>query len=219
MNETTIRLLYLDDHPVMIRGLRDIFRANRDTICVTLSAENAVEAIASADPDKFDLIILDLFLGDADPLVNITLLKNHFVNKPIIIYSGHTGIGLMKEAFRLGVRGWIVKTSEKAEIKDIIQRVFHHATIYPQEMLRYQTLEAPQNTPAEPTYKPFNPDKEQQAILKFLCEGCTTADIAKQLRVTLSTVEKRLQLMREVAEVKTNYELVVLYMRTFGLNH
>jgi DNA-binding NarL/FixJ family response regulator len=219
MNEKTIRLLHIEDHPVMIRGLRDIFRLNRDEICVAANAESAAKAISNTVPGIFDIIILDLFLGDEDPLTNIRQLAAHFTGKPIIIYSGHTGIGLMQESFRLGIRGWILKTAERAEIKEIITRVFHHDIIYPQEMLRFQAGNVTQKIHQMPPMARFIPDREQQAILAWLCEGCTTSEIAKKhLRVTISSVEKKLQVMRELAEVKTNYELVALYLRTFGMN-
>lgn len=218
MNEPSIRLLYIEDHPVMIRGLRDIFRSSRDTIYLAASAGSAADAIATVSPGQFEVIILDLFLGDADPMVNIRQLTAHFAGKPVIIYSGHTGIGLMKQAFDARVRAWIVKTAGKQEIRETIVRVHHGETMYPQELLQLQVVSA-RRTAVRPSFQTFSPDPDQVVLLDLLCEGYTTSEIASEhLKITLSTVEKKLQVMRELFEVKTNCELVVLYMRRFGPN-
>ncbi|HNW74912.1 MAG TPA: response regulator transcription factor [Bacteroidales bacterium] len=219
MIESPVKLLYIEDHPVMIRGFRDIFRSGRDSVVLSESAANVGEAITSISPDRFDIIVLDLFLGEADPLVNIRQLTAHFTRKPIIVYTGHTGIVLMKEAFQQGIRAWILKSAGKPEIKDTIFRVACGETLYPQELLRLKTTSG-DNTPGViPSFRNLHPDKEQLAILNWLCEGHTTHEIAKNdLKVTLSTVEKKLQVMRELAEVKTNCELVVLYLKLYHSN-
>ncbi len=219
MKEAPIKLIYIEDHPVMIRGLRDIFRSTRDAVSLSAYAESAEHAIATVHPDQFDLIILDLFLGDADPLMNISRLTGHYPGKPVIIYSGHTGIGLMKLAFEMGIKAWVVKTAEKQEIRETVIRVHHGETIYPQQLLRMQVASVSAKSGKHTSFQQFNPDKEQVLILDLLCEGCTTAEIAaKHLKMTLSNVEKKLQAMRELFEVKTNCEMVILYMRRFGPN-
>jgi DNA-binding NarL/FixJ family response regulator len=202
----------------MIRGLRDIFRSSRDTIYLAANAGSAAEAIATVSPGQFEVIILDFFLGDANPLVNIGQLTAHFTGKPVIIYSGHTGIGLMKQAFDAGVRAWIVKTAGKQEIRDTIARVQQGVTIYPQAMIQLQVATG-RHAAVHPSFQHFNPDPDQVVLLDLLCEGFTTSEIASvHLKMTLSTVEKKLQVMRELFEVKTNCELVVLYLRRFGSN-
>jgi DNA-binding NarL/FixJ family response regulator len=214
MNEESIKLLYIEDHPVMVRGFRDIFRSSRDDVTMTVCANGVEEAIKKVKPGEFDLIILDLFLGDADPVCNILQLSAHFGKKPIIIYTGHTGVGLMKDAFASGVKAWVAKTAEKPEIKETIIRVYRGETIYPQELIRYHLNPEAELSAITKTTGKFTPDKQQLLIMAWLSEGKTSQEIAaKHLKVTLSTVEKKLQAMRELAEVKTNCELVAFYLR------
>jgi len=218
MTESPLRLLYIEDHPVMIRGLRDIFRPNRDDIYVAVSAGSAREAAEKAGPDQFDLIVLDLYLGEADPMDNIALLRSRFPAKPIVIYTGSTGVNLMHQAFRLGVSAWIRKDTEIPEIKSTLRRVACHAVIYPQEMLRFQAMANNSSTQSLP--KPFRPDASQRAILDLLCQGVTIREMAgEHLQLSISGIEKKLQLMREQANAKTNYELLTYYLIHCGPEH
>jgi DNA-binding NarL/FixJ family response regulator len=214
MKDTFVRLMYIEDHPVMVHGFRDLFRSGRDSVRLSLGFSGIREAMENAHPDQFDLIILDLFLDDEDPISNIETISRHFPGKPIIIYTSHNSIGLMKAAFRAGVRAWVQKSAGKPEIKEVVNRIFRGETIYPQELLKYR-LELQKNSLSTPIpAQKFYPDKEQHTLMQFLCEGLTIKEIAtKHFHISVSAVEKKLQFMREATEAKTNYELVAYYLR------
>ena len=82
-----IRLFIIEDHPVIIFGLQNIFRSTGDGIEVVDSAASVTEAESKANVGGFDLIILDLWIAKDDPEVNITRLKTKFPGKPIVIYT------------------------------------------------------------------------------------------------------------------------------------
>ena len=55
-----IRLFTIEDHPVIVTGLKNLFRPSRDEIEITGAASNVDEAVLRADPETFDIILLDL---------------------------------------------------------------------------------------------------------------------------------------------------------------
>ena len=62
-----IRLFVIEDHPVIVTGLRNLFRPSRDEIEIVGSASNVDDAVIEADPDVFDIFLLDLWLPDSHP--------------------------------------------------------------------------------------------------------------------------------------------------------
>jgi DNA-binding NarL/FixJ family response regulator len=82
-----IRLFVIEDHPVIVTGLRNLFRPSRDEIEIVGSASSVDEAVSRAVSDTFDMILLDLWLPDSHPLLNVKKLKDHFHDKPIVIFT------------------------------------------------------------------------------------------------------------------------------------
>ena len=82
-----IRLFTIEDHPVIITGLRNTFRPSRDGIEITGSASNVDEAILHANPATFDIFLLDLWIPGYQPLQNIRQLKEHFAEKPVVMFT------------------------------------------------------------------------------------------------------------------------------------
>jgi len=83
-----IRLFIIEDHPVIVAGLKSMFRPLRDGIGITGSAENVDELLNSQiDPGTFDIIILDLWISAISPLENIRKLLQQLPSKPVVIYT------------------------------------------------------------------------------------------------------------------------------------
>src|ERR1035438_8155590 len=82
-----IRLFSIDDHPVISEGLHYRIEPARDGISLVGSAANVIEAILKANPEDFDIFILDLYIPGSEPHENVRLLKKTFPNKKIIIFT------------------------------------------------------------------------------------------------------------------------------------
>ena len=82
-----IRLLVIEDHPVAITGLRNMFRPLRDGIEISSFESSIDKVISDVSADDFDIIILDLYLFKTDPLMNVHKLRDHFPDKPVVIFN------------------------------------------------------------------------------------------------------------------------------------
>ena len=87
-----IRLFVIEDHPVIVTGLKNTFRPSRDEIEVAGSASSVDEALLKADAMDFDIFLLDLWIPNAHPQLNVKRIKDNFKGKPIVIF---TRIGLV----------------------------------------------------------------------------------------------------------------------------
>lgn len=199
-----IRLFVIEDHPVIIWGLKNVFKINLDEIEVIGSATNIIEAELRADVELFDLFILDLWIGKDDPLVNISHLKAKFPDKPIVIYSSEESGLWQRKVFSLGVTGYLFKSSGPTEIKMTIEKVFQGGISFPGV-----------TTPAD-NHKidgDFLMGQKsitnlQRELIQMIYKGVKQKEIARQKKVSVSTIEKTLFNLREKFSARNNADLI-----------
>jgi len=199
-----IKLFIIEDHPPITAGLRNMFRPERDKICIAGSAENINEALLNADKTTFDIFLFDLWLSKGFPLDNFELIKTKFPDKPNIVYTGETSTLWQRRMYNAGAAAYIVKTSNRPEMKLIIEKVAEGETVFPAEIKKnlgkriYFSNETQQ----------FKLNANQQNIVDLLSEGCTQRKIAEIKQVSESTMEKTIKHIRELFGAKNNAELV-----------
>jgi two-component system competent response regulator ComA len=205
-----IRIFYIEDHHVTITGFRTMFRPSRGEVQLAGTASSVAEAVKLANPDTFDIILLDLWLDDNEPMANVRAVINHFRSKPVVIFSGETRIHFIRLAFRLGVRGYLYKSAGREEVLRTLKRVMEGDTVYPELLRRFLLLDDQFNV------HPGNIQlsERQKAILTLLSQGLTVKEIAEEkLFLSVSMVEKTLSLLREMFMVKTNVELITIILQ------
>jgi two-component system, NarL family, response regulator LiaR len=200
-----IRLFVIEDHPIIVTGLRNLFRPSRDDVEITGSAPSVDEAIQKNDPDSFDLILLDLWLHTTPPLENVKKLKEHFPTKPIVIFTSEGSSLWQRKMFDAGVRAYLLKTAEKSEIKLTLDKVMQGMTVFASVMeddylhkkLGHDIMSMKRSLTAN-----------QLEIVRMLSNGMTQQKIADTKGTTVSNIEKTLKHIREVCDAKNNTELV-----------
>ena len=199
-----IRLFTIEDHPVIITGLRNLFRPSRDGIEIVGSANHVDETILKADPESFDIFLLDLWIPSSHPLQNVKRIKEKFPNKPIVIFTSEESMIWQRKMFEAGVVAYLLKTAEKAEIKATLEKVAKGLTIFsgvinPNEDEKFRA------TFTEPKYV-LTPNQKELVVL--LSNGLSQAAIAEEKKTSVSNVEKTLKHIREKCHAKSNVELI-----------
>ena len=125
-----IRLFVIEDHPVIITGLKNLFRPSRDEIEITDSAFNVDDAVQRANPELFDILLLDLWLPEANPLQNVKKLKDRFPGKPIVIFTSESSSSWQRKMFEAGVMAYLLKSADRYEIKTTLGKVFKGQIVF-----------------------------------------------------------------------------------------
>jgi len=107
-----IRLFIIEDHPVIVSGLTSLFRKEEEGISISQSAINVAEALTHANPETFDLFLLDLWIPDSNPVDNVKQLRRHFPDKPIVIYTSEETAVWHRKMLHTGVKAYIIKTAD-----------------------------------------------------------------------------------------------------------
>ena len=118
-----LRIFIIDDHPLVISGLKSMFRKDRDNIEICGSALDVRMALQEAMAPSFDIILLDLWIRDNDPFENVRMLKRKFPFKPIVILSYEDSTVWQHKMYNAGVAGYLLKTSRKAQLREALEKV------------------------------------------------------------------------------------------------
>jgi len=203
-----IRLFVIEDHPVIVTGLKNLFRPSRDEIEVTDSASNVDEAVARANPETFDIILLDLWLPDAHPLLNVKKLKEIFQNKPIVIFTSEMSSSWQRKMYEAGVMAYLLKSTSRSEIKNTLEKVFKGQIVFSGMVDTDYEKKLASVLSGHSIHLTAN----QQELVIFLSTGLTQQQIAEKKQTSVSTVEKTLKHIREKFGAKNNAELVKILL-------
>ena len=203
-----IRLFTIEDHPIIITGLRHTFRPARDGIEIVGSASNVDEAIMAADPSSFDVLLLDLWIPGSHPLQNMKKIREHFPGKPIVIFTSEDSTLWQRKMFEAGAIAYLLKSSKKNEIHQTLEKVFQGMTVFT-GMIEPEREQAFRAGFADPRFI-LTPNQKEYVI--FLSNGLTQQEIAEKKNLSLSTVEKTIKVIRKKCGSRNNTELVKILL-------
>lgn len=190
-----IKLLIVDDHPVVRQGIRQILAEARD-IVVADEAVNGAAAIAKSQRDDWDAILLDLSMPGSDGLEVLKQLRREHPFLPILVLSMHPEDQFALRAIRAGASGYLTKDSAPDELVNAIRRVVeggHYLSPWLSERLAREIANGATASPHEQLS-----DREYQVMLR-IASGKTTKEIANELSLSPKTVSTyRLRLSQKM---------------------
>ena len=118
----TVRVVCVDDHSVLVEGLRAQFAVDGQIKCVAAltSAEDLIDTVASQRPD---VAILDIEMPGPDVFEVADRLRHLHPETRFIFLSAHIRDGFLASAYRCGASGYFAKGDDLEEIVDGIKRV------------------------------------------------------------------------------------------------
>lgn len=207
-----IRVLIVDDHPVVRRGLLTSL-AEAEAIEVVGEATNGLEAIDQAEKLSPDVILMDISMPKLGGLEAIQRLKALHPNTRVLVLTVHYGPEYAVSAARAGARGLVVKD---APIDDVIEGIeqlhlgnlFFSGTASSQiveTFIRESKADSEQlASPAEPGPTHAVPlSSREREVLSLVAAGHTSKQIASRLRISTRTVEAHRARIADKTGVRT----------------
>jgi DNA-binding NarL/FixJ family response regulator len=187
MPSEPLRILLVDDHPLVRNGLRALLTSVPGMVVVS-EATNGEEAIAQAAELQPDIILMDLHMPG---------LNGVEATRRIVQTSPHIGILVLTmleddasvfAAIRAGARGYLLKGADQSEVLRAIGAVSHGEAIFsPQIATRLMQYFANMQPVLPPSAFPDLTDRERE-ILGLIAMGRSNAEIAGELVVSPKTV-------------------------------
>jgi DNA-binding NarL/FixJ family response regulator len=178
-DEPRIRILCVDDHPMLRQGLAALLGSVSDMTLVA-EATNGREAIQQFRTHRPDVTLMDLQMPEMAGLDAIIAIRNEFPDARIIVLTTYAGDAQAFRAIRAGARGYLLKNAPHTEVLDTIRAV--HAgrkAVSPEisfELAEHATDDA--LSPAE------------IRVLRLIAQGEANKEIASHLSLSEETVKR-----------------------------
>ena len=117
MNETTvIKVMIVDDHPIVRDGLKSVLFAAPD---LTLHGEagNGQEALDGCQDSQPDVILMDIVMPDMDGLAATRAIYHQFPDIKIVVLTTFPEQDVVQEALRAGAAGYLLKNTPAEKIR------------------------------------------------------------------------------------------------------
>lgn len=177
-----IRVLVVDDHPVVREGLVAILEDEPD-FQVAGAAGSAEEALAVAPGTRPDVVLLDLELPGMSGVDAIPKLAAVVPDARVIVLTAYDTDERVLGAIKGGARGYLLKGAPAEEIARAIRAVYAGGS-YLASRIAAKVL-SQVRSPRRSTVL----SERERAVLRLVADGLATKQIAQQLRITERTVK------------------------------
>ena len=208
----------VDDHPLVREGLTNLINTQSDLI-VCGEAKDSAEAIAGITKERPDVAIIDISLVNESGLELIKHLIKQFPQLAVVVLSMHDEALYAERALRAGARGYVMKHETSKSVVASIRRVLA-GDIYISERivnrmaLRLTSARRPlTSSPVERLS-----DRELE-IFRLLGQGRTPSEIARDLNLSLKTVQAYCARAKEKFGVTSLTELLRAAIRWDDASH
>ena len=181
--EGPIRVLLVDDHAVVRRGLRGFLELLKD-FDVVGEAENGREGVAAADRLAPDVVLMDLLMPEMGGLEAIAAIKQAHPEIEIVAVTSFIEEEKVTSALEAGASGYLLKDAEAEEVAQAIRAAFHGEVHLDPAVSRLLAQRMRQRKDAEPIEPLTGREKE---VLSQLAKGASNKEIAYELGITERT--------------------------------
>jgi DNA-binding NarL/FixJ family response regulator len=226
-----MKVLLIDDHPLILSALKSVIQGLGDGVTVVgaASAKEARETLA-ADPD-FDLVLLDLALGDAHGFDVLTEFRAQYPAVPVVVVSASDRSSDVIHAIDLGAMGFVPKRASNDTLFEALNVVMSGGIYVPPMTLRSFDAEAPSAPAAAgavpsalstvreqaeagevqqtPPLASLGLTPRQTDVLALLLQGKPNKLIARDLNLSVETVKDHVAAVLRALNVSSRTQAVL----------
>lgn len=187
MEKKSIRVLIVDDQHVFRLGLKALLH-NMEGIEVIDEASDGVMMIKKAIEIKPDLILTDIKMPELDGIAATKELFKLVPDSRVIALSAYIKDDLILQMLESGAMGYLVKSAETKEIKEAIETVYNRKPYFCKEISVRLTDIVAKNYKLPSKIEASFTEREIE-IIRLICSGYTSKEIANTLHLSKRTVE------------------------------
>jgi DNA-binding NarL/FixJ family response regulator len=189
-----------DDHLLMAQGLARLVEAELEVLAVVGNGRQVLEvAMRQSTAGGPNLVLMDICMPELSGVETTRKLREIAPDCKVILISMHSEPEFIREAFRVGASGYLLKISAASELMAAIREVMG-GSVYLSSGIERETL-CSLVTPA-PALSP-----RQREVLRLVAEGCSAKEVAERLQITVKTAQFHKMSIMAKLSVHTTAEL------------
>lgn len=209
MKRSGQRIMLVDDHPIVRRGLIDILTHAFPHASIREVGSGAA-ALALARSHTWDIVILDLTLPDASGLDVLKGVRQAQPRAPVLILSMHTPDQFARRALSAGASGYLTKDTADEELVAAVTRLLRGGKYFGPQVLEQMVAGMHPDRGGRPHERLS--DREYQ-VLRMIGSGRTVSEIAAALDLSTKTISTYRARVLEKMDMRTNAELTHYVVR------
>jgi DNA-binding NarL/FixJ family response regulator len=201
-----IRIMVVDDHPVIHDGLRYLAAKTPDIeFCGGAMTGQELETLLHGMVP--DILLLDVNLSGENGLALCRRIKDRYPEIQILIISAFSDAHLLQKSVRAGASGYALKSVSMATLPGAIRQLRQKGTFFSSELsaLVLETL-------GEPDGRNTGANAREDAIIRLIAQGLTNAEIAGELAVSVHTIKFHVSRLLQNYGCRRRSELVKLIL-------
>lgn len=184
-----LRILIADDHDLVRRGIRDLFRDRQEwEICG--EAATGLEAVEKSKRLKPDIVVLDANMPQMNGAEATREIMKILPDAEVLVLTMDESPQLMRELLQAGARGYIFKSDVDRDLLAAVgslARHFPHFTSKVAQMMLEDYQKGKSVTQPKPSSAPLTP--RQMEVARLLAQGKTNKEVAVELGISVKTAE------------------------------
>ncbi len=179
-----IRLILVDDHPVVRHGIRGMLEAEPDLIVVG-EASSGIEGVALATELRPDIVLMDLRMPGGDGVEATARIVATVPGVRVMVLTTYESDRDILRAIEAGAGGYLLKDASPAELAHAVRAAARGETVLAPSVA--STLVRQVRSPAPPALS-----AREAEVLRLVARGMTNSDIGRELFIAEATVKTHL---------------------------
>jgi DNA-binding NarL/FixJ family response regulator len=194
-----IMVMIVDDHPVVLEGLRTMLSTDRNIEVVGEACDGA-EAVAMVEDKEPNVVLMDIRMPNMDGVQATRRIKHQSPSTAVIVLTMYDTDAYVVDAVRAGASGYLLKDATREMVVDTIRAVNSGATLIKTSLLTEAISSLVQSQKGRQPVEAGSPQEgmehltaREREVLKLAAVGYGNKDIARELNITQDTVKKHMQ--------------------------
>ncbi|WP_025027833.1 response regulator transcription factor [Caldalkalibacillus mannanilyticus] len=184
-NQEWVKVLIVEDHPATGYGTKMILEQIQYIKIVGI-AESSAKGVEMVDEYQPKLIFLDMDLPDRSGIETARIIKEKYPQQHIIIFTSYDYLSYLNDLISIGVSGVMMKSATPQQLFRMVESVFAGETIIPLTLFqKMQVKEVMQIRKGEGIII----TKREKKILSMISSGYTNKEIAKEICMSVRSIE------------------------------
>jgi DNA-binding NarL/FixJ family response regulator len=208
-----ISLVIVEDHPVMMAGIEQLFRKQADfeVVGVAEDVQQLEEVLTKVAPA---LVLMDIELPQGDGIEATALVRKHRPQAKVVIFTGFDNPDLIFRALKAGAVGYLLKNTRAKDILETLRKVAGGEIVLNAELAGKFLREFQRDQEVEELrrlVKTLTPREEE--VLRLVATGANNREISQKLFISELTVKMHLASIFRKLQVNDRTKAAILALK------